>query len=115
LRTLADPDPAVLLPAIRAESDPQARVAALLSAGTLVGLNRADAAMQSWFETEAVGVLEESANSAALPPESRLWAVSGLRNAGTTAAQAALARLAQSGTDEAIRRLAAKPLPRRRP
>ncbi|MBN2452062.1 MAG: HEAT repeat domain-containing protein [Lentisphaeria bacterium] len=114
MRNLADPEPAVLLDAIRAESDPRAQTAALLSAGTLVGMGRADAAMGTYFASEGIPLLEASALSPALEAEYRMRAVSALRNAGTEAARAALDRLAQSG-DEAIRHLASRPLPRRPP
>jgi hypothetical protein len=110
MRSLAAPDPVVLLPVLQAEQEPQARTAALLGAGTLVGMGVADAAMESWFETEGVQALEASAGSAALSTEYRLRALGGLRNARTAAARAALARLAQSG-DALIRELAARPLP----
>jgi len=112
MRSLATPDPAVLLPVLQAEQDPQAQAAALLTAGTLVGMGRADAAMQSWFDTDAVQSLEEMALSSSLSRESRLRALGGLRNAGTPAAQAAVARLAQCG-DPLIQSLAARPLPSR--
>jgi HEAT repeat protein len=113
MRNLAAPDPAVLAPVLQAEQEPLARIAALLSAGTLVGMGKADTELESWFETEGVRRLEESATAAAVPSEYRLRAVSGLRNAGTPAAQAALARLAQSD-DPLVRGLAAQPLPRSR-
>lgn len=112
MRSLTAPDPAVLLPVLRAEEEPRARVAALLTAGSMVGMGKADPAMQAWFDTEGVPRLEESALSRALERESRMRALGALRNAGTPAAQAALARLAQSD-DPVVRNLAARGVPAR--